>query len=161
MKKISSCYWVHKSNVQELFETINKVDKGNTCYLDKVKNVLNICSDILNKTEIVKYDVKQHKLSLIESPNWNYTFEPFVGTSYVWNLNGNDSGYKVIQPRKTNPQIYHQRYLFVDQNYNGFDVEADFQRRKYYEQFLTKEDVKRIGNYDYWKQFCERQGIDL
>lgn len=156
MKKINSCCWVHKSNVQELFEVIQKIDKGNTYYLDKVKNVLD---DYFMEIEIIKYDVKYHKLSLIASPNWNSTFEPFVGVSYFWDFD--DNCRKIIQPRKNNPQIYHQRYLFVNHDYDGFDVEADFQRRKHYEQFLTKEDVKKIGNYDYWKQFCEKHGIEL
>ena len=67
----------------------------------------------------------------------------------------------MISPRKYNPQIYHQRYLFVSYDYKGFDIEADFKRRRHYEQFLTKEDVKKIGNYDYWKSFCDKHGIDL
>lgn len=155
-KKIGSTYWVHKSNIQELFDIIERVDKGNTYYLNRAKLAL---SESFANYTVVKYDTKRHVLSLIESPNFDSTFEPWVGCSYIWNLD--TFKYRIMSPRKINPQIYHQRYLFVSYDYKGFDVEADFQRRRYYEQFLTKEDVKRIGNYDYWKQFCEKHGIEL
>lgn len=160
-KKIGSVYWVHKSNTQELFDIIDKVDNGDTYYLNRIKNILrnNLNNPCGVKFDIVKYDVKQHRLSLIKSSNWDQNFEPFVDASHIWSLDNGD--YRVIKPRKNNPQIYHQRYLFVSHDYNGFDVEADYQRRKYYEQFLTKDDVKKIGNYDYWKQFCEKYEIGL
>ena len=154
-KKIGSTIYVHKSNIQELLDMLPD-DWYKTAVIYKHQRKQETGG---YPYEIIKYDIKQHKLSFIDSPNWNSCFEPTVGVSEIWNL---DTGKLTIRkPRKNNPQIYHQRYLFVSYDYNGFDVEADFQRRRYYEQFLTKEDAKRIGNYDYWKQFCEKHGIDL
>ena len=160
-KKIGRCYWVHKSNTQELFDIIEQADNGDTYYLNRIKNI--ICNNLKNscgvKFDVIKYDVKQHRLSLIESPNWDQNYEPFVGVSHIWSLDSGD--YRVIKPRKNNLQIYHQRYLFVSYDYKGFDVEEDFKRRRHYEQFLTKDDIKKIGNYDYWHNWCKEHGIEI
>lgn len=94
VKQIGKVVYAHKSNIEELLDVLPD-DWYKTAVSYKCKRKQEIGG---YPYEIIKYDMKQHKLSFISSPNWNSCFEPFVGVSEIWNL---DTGKLTIRkPRK-------------------------------------------------------------
>ena len=94
---------------------------GNTIYLHKsVKHklpapILKIAESLLPPYffyDIIKYDSNTSNLTFISSPNWDTAEEPIVGDAIL--IRGDGSSRFIKQ--KNNPQIYHHKRLFVDDN---------------------------------------------
>ena len=156
-KKIGSTIYVHKSNIQELLDIIDNKDHE---YLDKVISCVTDLNELdeigIMTYEVIKYDIKQHRLSFIESSDWRRAKEPTVGESVCFNLqNGNHSR------RKGGNAVYHSKELFVSDHYAGFDIQKAKERTKLWQSLVTKEEKKLIGNKKYWTEFCTRHGIGL
>ena len=58
---------------------------------------------------------------------------------------------------KNNPLIFHRRYLFVNDDYTGFNVSADRKRAERWEKF--PHDTNKIGRLSYWTDFLKKHGI--
>lgn len=153
-KIVGSCIYVHKSNVVDLLRRIDNSDYVE-CYLDWFMNELN---NMEVNYEVIKYDKTNNKLSLIDSPDWIVSYEPKVGDSWVLNLN--TLKWKHIPKRRKNPQIYHSKELFVSDDYKGFDIEKAKERTKLWKS-LPNLDTKRIGNYDFWVEFLNANGMEV
>jgi hypothetical protein len=106
--------------------------------------------------EVVKYDIKAHKLSLIDSPDWFSANEPVVGDSWCYNFNKDSQTF-----RSGGTTVYHSKELFVSDDYKGFDIEKAKERTKLWQSLVSKEEKKLIGNKNYWIEFCTRNGIGL
>ena len=52
------------------------------------------------------------------------------------------NGEKKIMPSKG--QIYHKKYLFVNKDYTGFDIEVEKKRAEFYDNMLKKHPDKKI-----------------
>lgn len=103
---------------------------------------------------VLKINLKANEISFIECDNWDTAPEPFVGDSYKVNLNTNKVTFR--KARKNNPQIYHHKWMFVNEDYTGFDIEESKERSRAWESLAIDIDKKRIGNYDYWKENVEK-----
>lgn len=149
IKKVGDCWYVAKSNRQELF------DKANDPRL-KLK-VLGM--DGLYSYQVIKYNRKKRTVSLIQSPDWYEANEPTVGDSLVFDLDTDDMECKSVKARKNNPQIYHSKWMMVGEH-PGFDVEAAKERTKQWSSipFLDK---KRIGNKNYWIEVLKANGLEV
>ena len=152
MKKVGNTYYVHKSNIQELLDILPE---------DKYKREIISLYEYRQSPaslpyEVVKYDVKQHKLSFIDSPDWNTSLEPIVGDSWCWNFETNK-----ITCRKGGVTVYHSKELFVSDDYNGFDIEKAKERTKLWSSLVSKDDKKKIGNKKFWIQWCKENGIEI
>ena len=151
-KKVGSCIYVHKSNIQEL---LNKIPddwyKTEIIYWYKFRE-----KNGSSPYEVIKYNTQQHQLSFIDSPDWLTANEPTVGNSTCWNF---DKGVQTF--RRGGDTIYHSKELFVSDDYKGFDLEKAKERTKLWQSLVTKEEKKLIGNKNYWKHFCEKHGIEL
>ena len=110
-KKIGSTFYVHKSNIKEINSLI---ERNELAAIDSATKKLpkNFSYDIL------KYDKKNKKVSFIQSPDWDTAREPLVGDSYTSNIF--DINFKII---KSKGQIYHHKWMFVSDNYIGFNIE--------------------------------------
>ena len=106
--------------------------------------------------EVIKYDTKQHKLSFIDSPDWLTSNEPIVGDSVCWNFDKESQ-----TTRLGGNAVYHSKELFVSDDYTGFDIDKTKERTKLWQSLVTKEEKKLIGSKQYWKQFCEKHGLEL
>ena len=95
--------------------------------------------------EIIKYNKKNGNISFIDSPDWNIAPEPIVGDIIL--VKG-DNTLKFIK-QKSPPQIYHHKWLFVRDDYEGFDVEKSKERSK---KWLSIPDIEynKIGYKNYW-----------
>lgn len=156
MKKVMNTYYVHKSNRWELFKL--------PFFTEQAKRIVNGLDGFLDY-QIIKYDWFNHKLSLIKSPDWDTANEPIVGNTYVFDLSqGNDlsdTPKKIIKGRTNNPQIYHNKWMFVADDYNGFDIEKAKERTKLWNSIPNISEHKcRIGNQNYWFELLDSNRIE-
>jgi hypothetical protein len=102
--------------------------------------------------EIVKYNASQGSFSFIGSPDWNTANEPIVGDAYKVNSNGDVT----ITRQKADPQIYHHKWNFVRDDYNGFDVRQSIQRSiDWYRDAKEEVNMFKIGTKSYWNANAE------
>jgi hypothetical protein len=129
-KQMGSAIYVHKSAEDVLPpEDLNRAKQlgGNPDY------------------EVVKYDTKTGNVTFIGSPDWDTSDEPIVGDAVLVKLDGS---VKLIK-QKSSPQIYHHKWLFVRDNYTGFNIQDSMNRsRKWLS--IPNVDFARIGYKSFW-----------
>lgn len=127
---------------------------GNTIYLHKsVEDKLPM--ELLNKGknklphnfvyDIIKYDEKNGNLTFISSPDWDSSDEPIVGNAFL--IRGDGSTRYIKQ--KSSPQIYHHKWLFVNDDYSGFNVD-DSKNRSIEWLKIPNIEFNKIGYKNYW-----------
>ncbi len=92
----------------------------------------------------VSVDPKTHKTTFIEAPDFDSAPEPTVGRYITVDKDGN------AKPG-VSKQIWHHKWLWVDDDYKGFDVEESFQRSKRW-LGIPDIDFSRIGNREFWNK---------
>ena len=127
---------------------------GNTIYLHRsVEDKLpyEIIDDAKDKLplnfdyDIIKYNEKNGNLTFISSPDWDTSNEPIVGDALLIRGDGTTRFMK----QKSSPQIYHHKWLFVNDNYGGFDVLDSINRsRKWLS--IPNINFNKIGYKEYW-----------
>lgn len=157
IKTVVTASYVHKSNINELIE--KKIPTENT---DDFKRFIRLVDNTAIIYDIIKYD--KGNVTLISSPDWDQANEPIVGMCYRWkkdewfdeygNLNLNCKATKNFR------QIYHNKWQFVGDNYDGFDVEAAKERTKLWNS-IPNLDKKRIGNKNYWIELLKENDIEI
>ena len=98
--------------------------------------------------QIVKYNCRTGAVSFVQCIEFDTTFEPSVGTIVTVDATGNVR--RRQQPQ--DPEIYHHKWLFVGDDYDGFDVEES-KRRSLAWMSLEDVDRKRIGRKSYWNKY--------
>ena len=96
---------------------------------------------------IVKYVMSDETVSFIQSEDFDRSREPIVGDLYTIKSNGSAS----FRHKGADPWIYHHKWLFVADDYNGFDVEASKARSRQWLD-LDNVDFRRIGKKSYWEK---------
>lgn len=96
-------------------------------------------------------------LTLIECPEFDRAHEPEVGRAFTLKL---DQQLSITKPTR-NPLIYHHKWLFVDDQYAGFNVVASKKRSLSWRRLAgTNAHLSaRIGRQDYWHQWLESVGL--
>ena len=64
----------------------------------------------------LRYDLKSSQLAFVECPDFDSAREPVVGKMFIVDPDGS------ARVTRSFPQIYHHKWLWVDNSYNGFDV---------------------------------------
>lgn len=143
-----------------------KVDK-------KIKNMIADAERVFRKVigmkdfmevEIVKVDVKNNKVSFIKSPDWDIAREPLVGDAYMIDLNENAPLRKrTVKITKSKGQIYHHKWMFVADDYQGFDIEESKKWSEKWQSVIPAErGIKsRIGYKKYWDEYLKKYGLDV
>ena len=148
MKKVGFAMYVHKSALNQLFDKIS---------IEEQNRVLKYIEELKNENfefVIVKYD--KGKVSFIESFDWDVENEPSVGNSWCYHL---DNTRRFV---KQSGKIYHCKYLFVNEDYIGFDIEKAKERAKLWNSIPDiKEHKSRIGNRNYWNELLKKNCIEL
>ena len=149
MKKVGTAMYVHKSNSLELFNKISNEES------ERIRKIIN---NFKNDFAIIKYD--KGKLSLIESENWDSANEPDVGKSYCFQPGEVLSDkYKII---KSSGKIYHNKWMFVSVDYEGFNIEEAKNRTKLWNSIPgIKEHKSKIGNKSYWIALLKKNNIEI
>ena len=94
---------------------------------------------------VVKYSEQTGLVSFIDSPDFDAAPEPIVGDSIAIRTDGSIS----LRKQLTDPHIYHHKWLFVADDYEGFDVEQSRKRSLAWTS-LSDVDRRRIGRRGYW-----------
>ena len=96
---------------------------------------------------VVKYDIRTGNVSFIESRDFDTADEPIVGAVVTVKPDGTARR----RSQNADPLIYHHKWLFVRDEYEGFDVAASKRRSRLWTS-LDGVDRKRIGRRSYWEQ---------
>lgn len=104
---------------------------------------------------IVKYNYRTEAISFVQCIDFDTAPEPTVGDIVTVDAKGNVRSRR--QPR--NPEIYHHKWLFVAEDYGGFDVDASRQRSLAWMR-LDGIDRRRIGRKNYWEKYVVPRLID-
>lgn len=96
--------------------------------------------------EVVKLVPKTGIVSFVSSPDFDGADEPTVGEIVTVSPDGTVRR----RAQSSNPEIYHHKWLFVADDYPGFDVEKSKKRSQKWLQ-LKGVDTTRIGRREYWE----------
>ncbi|TWT50973.1 hypothetical protein Pla22_37160 [Rubripirellula amarantea] len=119
-------------------------------YMDLLPGVVAECFKLIEhkmQFSVVKYAEKTETVSFIESSDFDLVDEPTVGEFATVTFGGKVKRRK----RLSDPYIYHHKWLFVKDDYVGFDVEESKQRSLAW-LALDGIDKKRIGRLSYWQE---------
>ena len=94
---------------------------------------------------IVKYRTDTGSVSFVHSPDFDTNPEPTAGAVCVVHPGGSTR----LIPPPADPFIYHHKWLFVKDEYPGFDVAAS-KRRSLAWMGLPSADRTHIGRRSYW-----------
>ena len=96
---------------------------------------------------VVKFKLSDETVSFIQSADFDSADEPTVGDLYTIKADGSAS----FRRKLNDPWIYHHKWLFVADDYEGFIVESSKTRSS---QWLALEniDFQRIGKKSFWKE---------
>lgn len=139
LKKIGNIIYIHRTAIDILEK--------------KEKQLVEECVKLIPKKfcyEIIKINLKKQEVSFIFSPNWDIAPEPFVGDSYKVNFKEKNILYS--KSKRNNKQIYHHKWMFVKEDYKGFDIEKSKKRSILWENSDLQFDKKKIGNWNYWNE---------
>jgi hypothetical protein len=95
---------------------------------------------------VVKLNLANKSFSFVEVVDFDAAPEPTIGTVIAV---GADGSCQRMQP-PSDPFIYHHKWLFVADDYDGFDV-AESKARSRAWMALTDIDRTRIGKKSYWQ----------
>lgn len=142
-KRMGSTVWVHKASAQTLLSS------------GIFNRVLGIADDYGLSTEIIRYESKTGNVALIECPGFDLEDEPVVGRSLLVTCDQNEKIKLTGQPR--NPLIYHHKWMFVTDDYAGFDVEESKRRSLWWKTKMGKDRSlsSRIGRLSFWQSWLK------
>jgi hypothetical protein len=95
---------------------------------------------------VVKMNLATKAFSFVEVADFDTAPEPTIGTVLAVRTDGSC---RRMQP-PIDPFIYHHKWLFVADDYDGFDVEESKSRSRAW-LALTDVDRTRIGKRSYWQ----------
>lgn len=98
---------------------------------------------------VVKYHIGRGTVSFLCSPDFDSAPEPIVGDSCLVYLDGKVRQYRQL----ADPYIYHHKWLFVTNDYSGFDVAVSKRRSLKWLGLTPPVDFTRIGRKSYWETF--------
>lgn len=133
-KTVAGRLYVHRSALHLLGRDIQ----------DKIKFAQESVPDWSNWA-IARVSLTSNQVALIESPDWDTADEPSVGAMMV--VDGCDLKFRP----DTGTMIYHHKWMFVADDYDGFDVEDSKARSASWESLDPPVDKKRIGRREYWE----------
>lgn len=95
---------------------------------------------------ILKFNDKNNTISFINSPDFDISDEPIVSDSYKVSQDGKVK----LTKEKSIPQIYHHKWLFVKDDYSGFNVPKSKERSERWLEVSDKINMSKIGFKGYW-----------
>lgn len=148
MKKIGTASYVHYSAYAQL----------TTEQKEMLRNAIEICREGYEIATIYKVDAKNKKVTFIESKDFDIAREPEVGDSYTVDLDT-----QKIKITKAKGQIYHHKWMFVNDNYKGFDIEESKRWSEKWQSVIPKDrGIKsRIGYKKYWDEYLKEYDLEV
>ena len=134
-KKMGNDLYFHKNYVDEYVD-------------EKLYNKLKSHLPDSIEFNIIKYNDKDKTISFINSPDFDSADEPIVSDAYKVT----ESGKVTKTKEKSNPQIYHHKWMFVKDDYNGFNVSKSKNRSRRWLEVSDKINMSKIGSKGYWEE---------
>lgn len=109
---------------------------------------------------ILRLTESKGEVAFIQCFDFDISNEPVVGYSIRMSL-ALDGEYSLTRPSDTNPLIYHHKWLFVSDDYPGFDVSASKQRSLDWKLVLgaNRSLSSRIGRMQYWDEWLTKNNL--
>lgn len=146
MKKISNFIYIHKSAIDQLTENHMEVYKAIEKFEPKDFTY-----------DVIKCDCKLKSITYISSHDWDTSHEPTVGDAIRVDIISGS-----VKKIKSKGQIYHHKWMFVDSDYKGFDVEKSKARSVLWQSVIpnTREIKTRIGYRKFWDSLLDEYNIE-
>jgi len=96
---------------------------------------------------VVKYRQSDGAVTFIECPDFDSAPEPTVGRTCLVRPDGTTA----LRQALADPYIYHHKWLFVDDDYQGFDIDESRRRSAVWMQ-IPNIDYSRVGRRSYWQE---------
>lgn len=112
------------------------------------------CPVELEHYNITRLDLKAREVCFMLCPNFDTEDEPVI--TEVWNVTRD-----LYTSYDGNPFIYHHKWMFVKDDYEGFDVEAAKRRSlKWFPKAKGNRQVlSRIGRQRFWKEWLNKESL--
>ncbi len=147
-KKMGNQLWLHKNYVSEIMD-LGAYDS----FTEKLPTDF--------EYNILRWDEKKNELAFIHSPDFDTANEPLVGRIEKVTLVEGDYvvGKPVLPPK--NPLIYHHKWTFVKDDYQGFDVTESKKRTIEWKTKLgiDKTISSKIGRLDFWNNWLKENNL--
>ena len=156
IKKVGANYYAHVSNIEELGKALPLKDQG--VLIDFLYNGIVSLLDY----DVIKIDVTNRNISLIKCFEWNTLPEPWVKSTTVYSY-CDFKKIRYIEYKTENCPIYHNKWMFVADNYTGFNIQESKNRAKLLETKIPnyKQHKSKIGYFSYWKRLLQDNNISL
>lgn len=102
--------------------------------------------EMSDRYNAVKFDEDTKAVTFQHSPDFDEAEEPTVGDSVKIATNGGVS----VTKQKQDPQIWHHKWMWVSDDYKGFDVPASMKRSLQWTSELKPGESSRIGTRSFW-----------
>jgi hypothetical protein len=147
-KKIGNQIWIHKNYISELMS------------LDLFEKFRSKIPDNFNYV-VLRWDEKKQELAFIESADFNTSNEPLVGDSLRVLFRQNEYVLSKRTTQQKDPLIYHHKWLFVKDDYIGFNVEESKLRSIEWKNFLgvNSQVTSRIGRLSFWDNWLNDNNL--
>lgn len=170
MKKIGGANYVHNTNINELsFEERKLISRAEQL-------LLSVDIYAFLAWEVVKVDLKNNSVTFIECDDWDEASEPTVGDAHKITVGIPENNKKEVHTiqlesgeeiqgvyhltkKKKNPQIYHNKWMFVSEDYKGFDIEEAKDWSKKWQSVIPKGHSSKYGYRDYWENLLKEHGL--
>lgn len=147
IKQVGYNFYVHKSNIFELY---SKLD------IEDMNILINVLKGSNYIYDVIKYDKRTKNVSLIECKTWDILNEPIVGDSHCYRIDG------TVRLVKGGTKVYHNKWQFVSNDYVGFSVEESKRRTKEWNKINGIKLLKsKIGNKDFWYKLLYENGLEI
>ncbi len=148
-KRIGDQVWVHKDYALSVMPKI-EFDKASATLPDKFK------------FEIIRLS-NNGDIGFISSPDFNKSSEPIVSCSFKV-IRGENGEYSVSRMTKEqkNPLIYHHKWLFVKDDFEGFSCNEAKLRSYEWKVVLgvNRTVSSKIGRLSFWNDWLKEKGIN-
>lgn len=148
-KKIDKNIWFHKSYVNDFL---------NASEFDKF--IKNLPEDF--KYQIIRYNEKDNEMLFIKASDFDTSHEPIIEDAYK--VKKENDSYKVSYSKanEKNPLIYHHKWLFVKDDYQGFNVQESKERSFEWKSVLgiNKTLSNKIGRLDFWDEWLNENNLE-
>lgn len=141
-KDIGQSLYVHKDYIPKVFD-------------DMVDDAIILLNDVYPDFifNLVRIDYKKDSIGFYDCKEFDKVNEPDAGTLVVVS-NGE------VKPPKFVKQIFHHKWLWVSNDYRGFNVGESIERSK---MWLKYDDIpfNKIGRLQAWEKYLKTKGIEL
>lgn len=139
MKRIGGKFYCHK----------NYISNFDPLIVDRAMKWLEVAQKEFGNFEWNCFREKYNSVAFQFSPDFDSADEPEVTKTYAV-LNG------VATLRQTRNIIWHHKWMWVDEDYKGFDYAASKARSALWKPHVSRSELTKIGNRVYWDSIRKR-----